>query len=119
MESDEDDEELQFARHAIRNFGKKISFDVNSSQYVNECEASNQVQHVGQGRNASRFCSHLHIEYEGRNGNLDECVESDDFDWSYASTGAFDDDHAVRRKSRFPAYNPKAEKIAFFLGMTF
>ena len=64
LEFDDDDEELQFARRAIRNPRKKISFDVNSSQYVNECEANNQVQSVGQGRNASRFCSHLPIEYE-------------------------------------------------------
>ena len=31
LESDKDDEELQFARQAIRNYRKKLSFDVNNS----------------------------------------------------------------------------------------
>ena len=49
---------------------------MNSSQSINECEVNNQS--VGQGRNDSRFCPHLHIGYEGGKDNLDECVESDD-----------------------------------------
>ena len=119
LKSDEDDDELRFVRQAIRNYSKKISFDVNNYHFVDEFEANNQVERVGQGRFASKFYSPLQIEYEVGNCSLDECVESDDSDWSYASTDGSDDDHAVRRKSRFPAYDPKLEKVAFCLGMTF
>ena len=92
---------------------------MNNSQYVNECEANNQIESFGQGRFASRLYSHLPKENEGGIDNLDECIESDDSTWSYASTDNFDDDHTINRKSRFLAYDLKAEKAAFCLGMIF
>ena len=81
---------------------------MNNSRFVNEFEANNQVERVGQGRFASRFYSPLEIEYEDGNGTLDECVESDDSDWIHASKYGSDDDHAIKRKSIFPAYDPKS-----------
>ena len=92
---------------------------MNNSLFVNECEANIQTESVGQGRFASRLYFHLPKEDEGGNDNLDGCIESDDSNWSYASTDGSDDDHDVRRKSRFPAFDPKAKKFVFCLGMSF
>ena len=83
LESDEDDEELQLARQAIRS---SRSFDVKNYESVNECEANNQIESASQGRFASKLYSHLSKEDEGRNDNLNEYAERDYSDWSYAST---------------------------------
>ena len=62
--------------------------------------------------------THLQQEGEKENQNDDGFQLSDD-DWSCTSTNTSDDDHAVRRRSRYPAFNLKAKKIFNMFGHGF
>ena len=104
---------MQSAREALKKF---------HTESGNEGEANGEAERQGEDASARTvpiLYSHLQRETEDEHGNQDAVIESDDSDWSCVSTDGSDDDHAVRRKNRFPAFDPKAEKITFCLGMTF
>ncbi|XP_050209237.2 uncharacterized protein LOC126659951 [Mercurialis annua] len=98
----DDDEELQEARNAVKESNRrKIRI---GDVMVNEPP-----------RQASALPPFQRDEEDDTNENE---LDSDD-EWSAMSTDGSDCDHAVRRKSRFPVFDSKAEKINICLGMIF
>ncbi|XP_050218896.2 uncharacterized protein LOC126669464 [Mercurialis annua] len=98
----DDDEELQEARNAVKESNsRRIRI---GDVMVNEPP-----------RQASALPSFQRGEEDDTNENE---LDSDD-EWSAISTDGSDCDHAVRRKSRFPVFDSKAEKINICLGMIF
>ena len=77
------------------------------------------VDEAGQEDEATAMLSRFsQFDDQDREEYSVEDFESDD-EWSCNSTYGSDDDHTMRRKSRWPAFYPNAEKIKFALFMTF
>ena len=122
--SDNDDEELQNARRALRNSYKNkkrvVNEQENSQGQEQETHRSGEgVDEAGQEDEATAMLSRF-SQFDVQDGEEypAEDFESDD-EWSCNSTDGSNDDHAVRRKSRWTAFDPNAEKIKFALSMTF
>ena len=111
-----DDEELQVARNTVRSFTQRKNQRKRKVQVEGTADEYNPQNHDEVNRSENCEEEQEPFVAEADDGNGTDYWDSSN-DYSAVSTDASDDDHALRKKSKHPVFQVKAEKVYFSLGM--